>query len=45
MKVLQTIDNHILVFWFTAPEERAWAYLATFVPLTALAIELITLAF
>lgn len=41
MKLLRTIDNQILAFWFTAPEERAWAYLATFVPVSALIIGLI----
>ncbi|MEE6635320.1 hypothetical protein [Limosilactobacillus pontis] len=41
MKLLRTIDNQILAFWYTAPDERVWAYLATFVPATALIIGLI----
>lgn len=41
MKALRTIDNQILAFWFTAPDERVWAYLATFVPVSALIIGLI----
>lgn len=45
MKLLRTIDNQILAFWFTASEERAWAYLATFIPAAALAIGLITQVF
>lgn len=42
MKLLQTIDKHILAYWYTTPAERAWAYLATFVPLTALIVATIT---
>lgn len=38
MKVLRTIDNQILMFWYTAPSDRLWAYLATFVPAAALII-------
>lgn len=30
MKLLVTIDRHILAYWNTAPEDRLWAYLATF---------------
>ena len=30
MKLLATIDRHILAYWNTAPDERLWAYLATF---------------
>ncbi len=41
MKLLRTIDNQILAFWFTAPEEREWAYLATFVSVSALIVGLI----
>lgn len=37
MKLLTTIDRCILSYWNTEPSERVWAYLATFVPLTALA--------
>ncbi|MBB1068748.1 hypothetical protein H5S40_00865 [Limosilactobacillus sp. RRLNB_1_1] len=29
MKLLSFIDTHILNFWYTAPSERLWAYLAT----------------
>ena len=29
MKLLSSIDKHILNFWYTAPSERLWAYLAT----------------
>lgn len=35
MKLLHTIDNQILAFWYTAPSDRLWAYLATFVPVVA----------
>lgn len=42
MKLLATIDHHILAYWNTAPSERGWAYLATFVPLTALACSVIS---
>lgn len=45
MKLLRTIDNQILAFWFTAPDERVWAYLATFVLATAFIIELMTQVF
>ena len=36
--MLQKIDGKILAYWDTAPNERAWAYLATFVPLLGLII-------
>ena len=29
MKLLATIDKHILAYWNTAPSERIWAYLAS----------------
>lgn len=29
MKLLATIDRHILAYWNTAPSERLWAYLAS----------------
>ncbi len=29
MKLLTTIDKHILSYWDTAPSERLWAYLVT----------------
>jgi hypothetical protein len=38
MKALRTIDNQILAFWYTEPSDRLWAYLATFVPVTAFII-------
>lgn len=31
--MIAKIDQAILDFWFTNPDERAWAYLATLVPL------------
>lgn len=40
MKALKTIDDHVLAFWYTAPEERVWAYLATF-PVLVLIVDLI----
>ena len=45
MKVLRTIDNQILAFWYTSPDERTWAYLATFVPAVAFIIGLATQLF
>lgn len=33
IQMLQKIDDKILAYWDTAPNERVWAYLATFVPL------------
>lgn len=40
MKLLATIDRHILAYWDTAPSERLWAYLAT-LPAVVLVIDLI----
>lgn len=40
MKLLITIDKHILSYWDTAPSERVWAYLATF-PVVLVAMNLI----
>ena len=31
--MLRKIDDTILNYWLTPPEQRMWAYLATFVPL------------
>lgn len=45
MKLLRTIDNQILAFWYTASDERVWAYLATFVPVSALIVGLVTQGF
>lgn len=42
MKLLATIDQHILAYWNTAPSERGWTYLATFVPLAALLCSIIS---
>ena len=42
MKLLATIDQHILAYWNTSPSERGWSYLATFVPLAALLCSIIT---
>lgn len=36
--MLQKIDGKILAYWDTAPNERTWAYLATFVPLLGLIV-------
>lgn len=41
MKFLATIDHHVLSYWDTATDDRVWAYLATFVPLTALVCSII----
>lgn len=41
MKVLRTIDNQILAFWYTAPSERLWAYLAS-LPVAVLVLDAIT---
>ena len=41
MKLLATIDKHILSYWDTAPSERLWAYLAT-LPVVLVAMNLIT---
>lgn len=40
MKILATIDRHILACWDTAPSERLWAYLAT-LPAVVLVIDVI----
>lgn len=40
MKLLATIDKHILSYWNTAPSERLWAYLAT-LPVVLVAMNLI----
>ena len=40
MKLLTTIDKHILSYWGTAPSERVWAYLAT-LPVVLVAMNLI----
>lgn len=40
MKILATIDRHILAYWNTAPDERLWAYLAT-LPAVVLVIDVI----
>ena len=42
MKLLATIDHRILSYWNTMPRDRVWAYLATFVPLTALVCSVIS---
>ena len=44
MKLLQTIDKHILAYWYTSPEERLWAYLAT-LPAIVLVLDGITQLF
>ncbi|MBB1086821.1 hypothetical protein [Limosilactobacillus fastidiosus] len=38
MKLLATIDKHILAYWNTAPDERLCAYLAT-LPVAVLVID------
>lgn len=35
---VQILDSKILAYWDTAPSERVWAYLATFVPLLGLIV-------
>lgn len=40
MKLLTTIDKHILNYWDTAPSERVWAYLVT-LPVVLVAMNLI----
>lgn len=40
MKLLTTIDKHILSYWDTAPSERLWAYLAT-LPVVLVAMNLL----
>ncbi|WP_291977578.1 hypothetical protein [Limosilactobacillus sp.] len=39
--MIAKIDQAILDFWFTNPDERAWAYLATLLPLLALIASII----
>lgn len=41
MKLLLTIDRHILAYWNTAPEDRLWAYLAS-LPVAVLVLDAIT---
>ena len=41
MKLLATIDRHILAYWNTAPNERLWAYLAS-LPVVVLVFDAIT---
>lgn len=41
MKLLATIDQHILAFWDTAPSDRLWAYLAS-TPVVILLIDAFT---
>lgn len=33
--MLAKIDQSILNFWYTAPDERVWAYAMTLIPLLA----------
>lgn len=40
MKLLTTIDKHILSYWDTAPSERLWAYLVT-LPVALVAMNLL----
>ena len=40
MKLLTTIDKHILSYWDTAPSERVWAYLVT-LPVVLVAMNLL----
>lgn len=44
MKILQTIDKHILAYWNTAEDERLWAYLAT-MPVLVLIVDAMTHGF
>lgn len=44
MKLLATIDRHILAYWNTEPDERLWAYLAT-MPILVLIIDAVTHGF
>ncbi|WP_323074986.1 hypothetical protein [Limosilactobacillus reuteri] len=44
MKLLQSIDQQILAFWYTTPNERLWAYLAT-LPLVVLVLDGISQVF
>lgn len=41
MNLLQKIDNRILSYWATNPDERVFAYGVTFTPLLALIFEVI----
>lgn len=41
MKLLATIDRHILAYWNTTPDERLWAYLAS-LPVAVLVLDAIT---
>ncbi len=41
MKLLTTIDKHILSYWDTAPSERLWAYLVT-LPVVLVVINAVT---
>ena len=40
MKLLTTIDKHILSYWDTAPSERLWAYRVT-LPVVLVAMNLL----
>lgn len=44
MKLLSCIDHQVLAFWYTSPQERAWAYLAT-VPVLLILIDAIVQTF
>ena len=35
--MLRKIDHEILADWWSGPDDRVWAYLATFVPLLGVA--------
>ena len=39
--MIAKIDQSILDFWFTSPNERAWAYGMTLLPLLALIASII----
>lgn len=41
MKFLQTIDQRILSYWATSPEERVFAYGVTFAPVVVILFEVI----
>ena len=41
MKLLATIDKHILAYWNTEPEDRLWAYLAS-LPVAVLVFDAVT---
>lgn len=36
--MLQKIDSKILAYWWTSPDQRLWAYLATFLPLLGIIV-------